>query len=506
MRLHPRSIPLLLALAFLPSCRAPFEQTDGFTPPPPPVSGPLLPLRIGSLGPDYAQSAATDLAGNVYVASYFANTVDFDGGSGATTRTASGPYDIAVTKYSATGAFQWTSTIGGTDADVPFQVKVAPDGGVYVVGYITTGAVCSGRPVLSQGGRDAFLMRVTASGTCDWVIDIGGAGDDQAHDLAIDTNGDVIVAGSFSGTVDFDPGAGLQFLVSRGGTDGFVVRYGADGTYRSVAQMGGLEDDVVNAVAIRPDGDIMVAGTFTGTARFGSVSAPESLVSAGGLDYFLARLAPQLGLEWAVRGGGPGNDVISSGGLSIDASGFTYVAGTFTGVASVGPGSGALILVSHGDADIFIANYDGSGTWGAFARVIGGTGTDGVTSLLRDAAGNFYLGGSFQGSVDFDPGPGVTNVNGRGTGGAADAFVLSLDAAGSLRWVDPLSATISGDNNFATTGGIALSSDGSIWAVGRFFGLVDFDPGPDAVQRQSIGDADQFVVRYDGATGALRQE
>ncbi|MGH7594513.1 MAG: hypothetical protein ACRELE_11790 [Gemmatimonadales bacterium] len=494
-------IPLVLVFA---ACRAPFE-TGLITPPPPPPPGPLLPLRIGSDGPDFARAVATDAAGNGYVVSYFANTVDFDAGPAAVVRTAVGPYDIALTKYAADGSFQWVFVIGGTDADVPFNVKLAPDGGLYVTGYVSSGALCNGHVLPNAGDRDILLMRISAVGTCDWAIAVGGPGADEGHDLAVAANGDVLVTGSFSGTVDFDPGPGTALLVSRGGTDGFVARYALDGTFRSVTQFGGTGDDAGNAIALRADGDIMIAGTFNATATFGSALAPQLLVSAGGSDFFLARLAPTLGLEWAIRGGGPGNDAVHTGGIVVASNNITYVTGTFTGSASLGPGAGSQLLVSHGDVDVFIANYDDTGVWASFARTIGGIGTDGVSAFARDAGGNFYLGGSFQDAVDFDPGAGTRVVNALGTNGAADAYVLSLTPTGDLRWVDPVGASISGDANVAITGWVSLASDGSIWAVGRFFGLADFDPGPGAVQRQSLGDADQFVVRYDQATGAIRR-
>src|ERR1019366_1962371 len=174
-----------------------------------------------------------------------------------------------------------------------------------------------------------------------------------------------------------------------------VARYGADGSFVSVAQFGGVGDDAGNAIALQPDDDVMVASTFSGTATFGSTVAPQLLLSAGGTDYFLARLAPTLGLEWAIRGGGAGDDAINTGGIVVDPSGVTYAAGTFTGTASVGPGAGGQLLVSHGDADVFIVNYDGTGGWGTFARTFGGIGTEVDSTFTRDVAGNSYLAAAF---------------------------------------------------------------------------------------------------------------
>ena len=496
---------LMAGLFGMAACRAPLESNIGTTPGQPLPSEPLLPLRIGALGPDFARAVATDPAGNGYVASYFSGSVDFDAGSGATVRSASGVYDIALASYAADGTFRWVYTIGGSGPDVPFNVKRAADGALYVTGYVTAGAVCNGQLLPNGGDRDMLLMRISANGTCDWAIAIGGAGDDEGHDLAIDANGDVLVVGQFAGTVDFDPGPGLATLISRGGTDGFVARYGSDGTFRSVAQFGGPGDDAGNAIALRSDGDVIVGGTFSATAVFGSTLAPLQLVSTGGLDFFVARFATSLGLQWASRGGGTGNDLISTGGIIVAPTGLIYVAGTFNGIAGFGTGAGAQVLVGRGDADVFIGNYDASGAWAGLARTFGGTGTDGVSGFAWDGIGTFYLSGSFQGSVDFDPGSGVHVLNAQSSNGAADGYVLALTLTGDLRWVNPISAAVAGDTQFAIASGLALSVDGSLWSVGRFFGLVDFDPGSGNVSRQSVGDADQFVVRYDQATGAIRR-
>jgi hypothetical protein len=492
------------------SCRAPFvpdsdRNGSGDTTHTGTGGSALLPLRVGSSGPDYARAVASDAIGDAYVASYFSGTVDFDAGSGATAKIANGVYDIAIAKYGPDGTFKWVYSIGGSDADVPFNIKLGADGAAYVVGYASAGAICNGHVLPNAGGRDMLLMRVSVNGTCDWAVTVGGRFDDEGHDLMIDTNGDLIVTGFFADTVDFDPGSGVAELVSRGGTDGFIARYAADGTFRNVTQFGGPGDDAGNALALRSDGDVMAAGTFSETAIFGSSLAPLPLISYGAFDYFLARYAGTLGLEWAIHGGGTGNDIVSTGGLFVAASGVTFVTGTFNEEASVGPGAGSSLLVSHGDADVFLANYDAEGVWSGFARTFGGTGTEGVSNLAVDAAGNLYLGGSFQGAVDFDPGAGTHILNGLGSNGAGDAFVLSLTSAGDLRWVNPISGEISGSSNYAITGGLSLVGDGTLWTVGRFFGNVDFDPSSAAANRVSVGDADQFVVRYHTADGSIVQ-
>lgn len=499
-------LSFLAAVALLSACRAPFEPDTGVVlPPPPGPSGPLLPFRIGAFGDDYAKAVAVDVSGNGFVVSTFSGTVDFDPSTGASSKISQGGTDIALAKYRNDGSLSWALSFGGVGADIAYDVKLSTGGAAYIAGYQSGGVLCNGKVVLNAGGRDALIARVSALGVCEWAIGIGGTLDDEARNVVVEPNGDVVVTGLFRGTVDFDPGAGTANLISRGGSDIFVARYGSDGSFKQVVQFGGIDDDAGSAIMRTSDGDIVVGGEFRGNATFGSPAAPVVLVSAGENDYFVARLATSLGLQWAIRGGGTGADVIGPNGIAADPNGTLVVAGSFSGVADVDPSPGTVLLTSLGLSDVFVVRYDAAGVWSGLARRYGGSGSDGVQGLALDASGNLYLAGFFQGSVDFDPGAGVSIVNGLGTTGAADGYVLSLDPGAEFRWVDPVGAVIAGDANFTIASGVALTGDGAVWAVGRFFGLADLDPGATAVQVQSLGGADQWVARYEAQTGLLRR-
>ncbi|MES2123208.1 MAG: hypothetical protein V4503_00830 [Gemmatimonadota bacterium] len=499
-------VSLLATTVLLPGCRAPFEPDTGIVlPPPPGPPGPLLPFRIGAFGDDYAKAVAVDGSGNGFVVSTFNGTVDFDPSTGASSKISQGGTDIALGKYRNDGSLSWAVSFGGAGADIAYDVKLSSGGAAYIAGYQSGGVLCNGKVVPNAGGRDLLIARISALGVCDWALGVGGTLDDEARNIVVEPNGDVVVTGLFRGTVDFDPGAGAATLISRGGSDVFVARYGADGSFKQVVQFGGVDEDAGGAIARTSDGDIVVGGEFRGNATFGSPAAPVVLVSAGENDYFVARLATSLGLQWAVRGGGTGADLVGPGGIAVDPNGTIVVAGSFSGVADVDPSPGTVLLTSFGLSDVFVVRYDGAGVWSGLARRYGGAGSDGVQSLAIDASSNLYLAGWFQGSVDFDPGAGVSIVNGLGTTGAADGYVLSLDPAAELRWVAPVGAVIAGDANFTIASGVALTGDGAVWAVGRFFGLADLDPGTTAVQVQSLGGADQWVARYEAQTGLLRR-
>lgn len=495
---------LLLAVA----CRGEFEPdpTGPVTPPPPPPAAPLIPFIVGSFTADYATGVASDAAGNAVVVGYFGGSVDFAPGSSATIRAAIGPADISVAKYGTDGALLWVTLLGGSGVEIPNAVAVAGNGAIYVAGQLGgPGALCSGKPVLHTGSRDIVLARFSSAGACEWAHGIGSLGDDDARALVIDADGDVVVAGSFTGTVDFDPGSGAATLISRGGTDAFVARYAPSGAYRAVVQGGGLGDDAAVALALSEDGDLAVGGEFRGTATFGSTLSPLTLQSAGDADFWIARLAPSLALQWAVRGGGTGLDQLGTHALTFEPGGTVLAAGMFSGTADLDPGTGSSLVVSQGGLDVFVTRYGIGGAHFGFSRRFGGPSSDGVTGLFTDVPGNLYLSGWFQGTVDFDPGSGTLVRNALGTAGAADGFLLSLTPNGEGRWVTPIGGVIAGDANFAVAAGLAPTPDGAIWGVGRLFGLVDLDDGPGAVPVQGLGGGEQFVTRVESGTGVLRR-
>lgn len=118
-----------------------------------------------------------------------------------------------------------------------------------------------------------------------------------------------------------------------------------------------------------------------------------------------------------------------------------------------------------------------------------------IINIAHDAAGNVIVTGTFQDTVDFDPGPGVANLQSlNGT----DVFVLKLDVLGDFIWVKQLAGS---DNEGST--GVAVAGNGDILVLGEFKATLDADPSPStAANIVSSGAEDVFLVRLD-ASGAF---
>jgi uncharacterized repeat protein (TIGR01451 family) len=194
-------------------------------------------------------------------------------------------------------------------------------------------------------------------------------------------------------------------------------------------------------------------------------------------------LYAQVDLEWGYSVGGVTYDDAS--GITSDHLGNVYVIGNFQGTVDFDPEIGILNITSQGSADnVFIQKLSPSGSL-VWVKSIGGTGSCFSSGISVDALQNVYITGTFNDTVDFDPGAGVLNLS---TMGSSQFFVEKLNSNGDLLWA---TATV------GHTYSISTDAFGGVYTTGRFQGTVDFDPGVGVLNLISSGGQDFFVQKLD---------
>ena len=171
---------------------------------------------------------------------------------------------------------------------------------------------------------------------------------------------------------------------------------------------------------------------------------------------------------------------------TTDAQGNVYTIGVFQGTTEYY----GLDVSSKRDFDIFVEKRDDKG-FIVWQKHIGGTGADFGNSITIDPNGNVYTTGSFRGKVDFDPGNGVSYLEGEDY--RSDIFIQKLDTDGKFIWAKKVGGGIvSGFGHSITT-----DASGNVYTTGIFLGTMDFDPGIEAFNLTSKGKYDAFIQKLD---------
>ncbi|HRI62476.1 MAG TPA: SBBP repeat-containing protein, partial [Saprospiraceae bacterium] len=385
----------------------------------------------------------------------------------------------------------WVQQAGGTGFQETRNMAIDPEGNVFVIGTFEGAAVFgSGATNLNGAGLfNVFFAKYDASGNLLWVKGIGGTGGvDSGYGIALDAGGNICIAGNFTGTADFDPGPGVANRTSLGSFDAFLAKYNADGNLLWAHNFGGTQFDEAYCVAVDGAGNIALSGTFGGTADFDPGPANTAFESAGSNDIFFAKYTPSGNLLWARQLEGDGTDRVLS--MALGRQNHLYLSGHFEGTVDFDPSGATGNRSAAGDSDLFFARYDGDGNL-VWAKSVDGFSYEEARGIAVDRFDNVYITGRYAEPIDFDPGPGVRELN---PAGINDAFFAKYDADGDLVWAN----SISGENN-EMGNSIAVDTLGQVYVTGHFINTVDFDPDAATHTLTGLGDFDIFLAQYDAS-------
>lgn len=190
-------------------------------------------------------------------------------------------------------------------------------------------------------------------------------------------------------------------------------------------------------------------------------------------------------LGYAARIGGSSLD--EGRGIAVDINGNSYSTGYYQSSFTVAGST----LTHSGNRDCYLIKRDSSGT-AVWAKKFGGSGQEYGHGVAVDSAGDVYLTGWFENTVDFDPNSGVSNLT---SSGATDAFLVKLSSAGSLVYARKFGGA---SNDYAFNVALSYTNGlASAYVVGYFEGTADYDPTPTVSNVVSAGSADAFVWRVD---------
>ncbi len=406
----------------------------------------------------------------------------------------------------------FSSFLGGINRDEALTVEVGADGKVYLAGL--TGSpdfpVSGGAFQRTQLGlTDAFVAKVDLdSGAIDWATFLGGTDafilqSDTASDVAVDAAGNVFVTG-WAPEGDFPTTTGAHAEVSAGGVEAFVARFGTTGTLTWSTFLGGADNDFANAIALKPNGDVVVTGhTFSdgagATAAFPTTAGAydESFNSVFfSNDAFASCLsADGTTLVWSTLLGGSlrdeATDIVADGSGDLYLSGFTRSSDY---PSTVGAYDETFNSGTPNESDAFVAKLSADGSTLAWSTFLGGVDDVEAQGIALGAAGLHVTGRTVTGDFPTTTGAFQETFG----GGSADAFVTQLALDGTaILWSSLLGGT--GDEC-----GLDLAIDGA--GATTLVGVTtstDFPAGQQTNDATANGLEDGFLAKLDGPGGKL---
>lgn len=319
---------------------------------------------FGSANYEESLSAATDAAGNVYLAGTFFSSIDFDPSDNeyimnVTSDTANG----FLMKMNAAGEFQWAKQFGASGTTYSKFVKVAENGDIYVLGEFTgdcdLNPAADGEFLVESAGKDVYITHLDASGN--FLNAYRSAAADQAGNadtsrLDVDASGNVYLIGNFIGSVDFDPaqaGTGEFTLAAESFFyNSFVLKMNAAGTPLWIKKITGNNMTLVYDVSVSDQNAIFISGYFTGVAEFDAINIAQQ--SGGLMDSFYAQLNEngefQLAYPFAGTGGADTHQIEAGPENSI------YLTSAYHETVDLDPFEGELMVTNsaEGYANIYL--------------------------------------------------------------------------------------------------------------------------------------------------------
>ena len=444
----------------------------------------------GSSETDVATSVTVDKAGNIFATGWFSGTVDFDPGPAVYSLSSHGEQDVFITKLDKAGNLIWATSFGGNKADYGEGIVVSDSGYVYLTGRFQ--ATVDFNPgtgswtVAAAGQRDIFVVKLDSLGQLVWAKTMGGVFVDEGKAIALGPNDCIFVIGQYQGTAQFDSIAGNISLTSSGNYDIFIQKLNPAGQVIWAKSMGGNAWDQGSSIAVDSLGNIYSTGSFQATADFNPNGGVLNKTAVGLWDFFVHKMDTAGVVHWVRTIGS--NSLDQANAIEIDHKGDAYVAGIFSGSVDFDPSPSNYVLNTlPGARDAFLLKLDSNGDF-QWAKSIGSQGYESGHSVAIDTLGNVYLGGRFQYTIDFDPGPDSSILT---ASGQYDIFIQKMDVNGGFEWVLGI-----GGSSYDYVNEMVLDHQNALITAGGFWTTVDFDPDTNTYSLTSLGKNDIFVQKF----------
>ena len=181
---------------------------------------------------------------------------------------------IFLQKKDPNGNILWSNYIDGGNYQIPSAGRISNDiavdnqNNIFICGRINDTTDFDTGPgefiVVPQTYFSGFVAKYSENGELDFVYLLDGGTDAEPRDIAVDHEGNILVAGIYEATIDFDAGVGIQQSSSNSSMDdNFLLKIDNSGQYIWHKTWGGQQPDDTEGLEIDDAGNSFVACQFT---------------------------------------------------------------------------------------------------------------------------------------------------------------------------------------------------------------------------------------------------
>ena len=432
---------------------------------------------------------ACDNDGNVFVAVQFNNLLQIESYSFQTNPIE----DVCVVKYDSLGSVMWAQAFGGLYSDQINAMACDSAGNVFVVGHFTSELFYFNTSIAGSTGRDIFIMRINADGTFGWIQTASNIWDEEATDVVVTQQGDIVVSGAANNT-SFIAGMELISDLPNVFMQEFIAKFSNDGTPLWIRSAGATDYTSSaysqSCLALGPDGSIHLAIPRSG----GLIFAGQELAGPAFNNTVILKWDSEGNPQWGWVGLSDGNDFLKD--IAVDNQGRVYSVITTTMSSSFG---GQPFTVVPGDWGMVFIRLLPEGTEDRFWMATGARKSD-VYTVVHTPDNRIWFGGMQRYTTYFPFGAlNAGTVDDRD--GFMCAFNPSTDAFEEVN-------RVSGDGWQSVLGG-CVNSSGQLYFGGDMTGAIG-TPVYFGIQNEITnnmyidGKTLPFIARY-GSLGCLSE-
>jgi uncharacterized repeat protein (TIGR01451 family) len=413
--------------------------------------------------------------GYIYTAGIFNGTHDFDPGPGVFNiqSYSLGSIDLFVTKMDTLGHLIWAKNTASSYVEIKSinfdSLGNLILGGIY--GTMVDLDFSQNAAVLSSGWfNNYFIAKYDTDLNLLWHFEVTATSWVNLNQVAIDNSGNIYTVGTFNGTIDLDPGAGVQEAIDTNYAvfePGFISKFDSLGNLIWAIPYGAE----CNTITIDTQNDLIISGEYSGFSYFDFDPGPGTFVLPSYKSFYIAKFNQAGSFLWAKASTQITiGSFIKPSDLITDANGNIYVSGQYGDSVNFDLDTGAAILFSPFVNKAFILKLNSTGDF-KWVRDFGSTNLYDINNfpLSINNEGKIISGGYFTQTSDFDSGLGVNLIN----TGNCSVYIQILDTAGTY-----FDTKVFGTNSIQRTSlsDVAIDDNNNIYISGKYTTILDADP------------------------------